>query len=69
MANVAPGRLPRCLRASLSTRQASSSSCLPQMTHDAIHDMAHPSAVLRAVQKATLPGGCWIIGDMASLER
>lgn len=39
------------------------------MTHDAIHDMAHPSAVMRSVRNAVAPGGCWIIGDMGALDR
>jgi SAM-dependent methyltransferase len=38
------------------------------MTHDAIHDMAHPQQVMENVHKAMKPGAEWIIGDMSSLE-
>ena len=39
------------------------------MTHDAIHDMAHPLPVMRAVRRALAPAGCWVIGDMNGLSR
>lgn len=38
------------------------------MTHDAIHDIAHPQAVMKAVRGAMKPGGVWVIGDMSALD-
>lgn len=38
------------------------------MTHDAIHDIAHPQAVMKSVRGAVKPGGVWIIGDMSALD-
>jgi ubiquinone/menaquinone biosynthesis C-methylase UbiE len=32
-------------------------------THDAIHDMAKPRAVMTAVRRALKPGGVWVLGD------
>ena len=40
-------------------------------TLDCIHDMAHPSAAIRAIRKAIKPDGTWFIADIhcgASLE-
>lgn len=38
------------------------------MTHDAIHDMAHPQQVLESICKAVAPGGIYIVGDMSALD-
>ncbi|KAL4447828.1 hypothetical protein ABPG75_005047 [Micractinium tetrahymenae] len=38
------------------------------MTHDAIHDIAHPQAVMKSVRGAMKPGGVWVIGDMSALD-
>eukprot|EP00887_Chlorella_sp_A99_P003698 scaffold7.g3698.t1 len=38
------------------------------ITHDAVHDMARPSAVMPHCRKALLDDGCWVIGDMSALE-
>jgi ubiquinone/menaquinone biosynthesis C-methylase UbiE len=32
-------------------------------THDAVHDMAKPRAVMAAVRRALKPGACWVLGD------
>lgn len=40
-------------------------------TFDCIHDMAHPTAVIRAIRKAIKPDGTWFIADVhcgANLE-
>lgn len=38
------------------------------MTHDAIHDMAHPQKVMAAVRKAVATDGCWVVGDMTAMD-
>ena len=39
------------------------------LTFDCIHDMPHPSRVIKAIRRAILPDGTWLIKDIRSRPR